>query len=66
MSKIPEIVSDIMARWGKKGGKSTTKQKAAAARENGQLGGRPKADKPTPAALAKRKSRARIAKENRK
>ena len=63
MSKLPDVVSKIMAQWGKKGGKVTSKEKTLAARKNGELGGRPRVGKPSEATLAKRKSRARLKKK---
>jgi hypothetical protein len=40
--KLPEEARKMFARWGKAGGKATSKQKAAAAKKNGKLGGRPR------------------------
>jgi hypothetical protein len=40
--KLPEEARKMFARWGKVGGKATTREKKAAARENGKLGGRPR------------------------
>jgi hypothetical protein len=40
--KLPEEARKLFARWGKEGGQATSKEKAKAARLNGQKGGRPR------------------------
>ena len=40
--KIDPAVRDFLAKAGRKGGKSTSEAKAAASRENGKKGGRPR------------------------
>jgi hypothetical protein len=42
MSKVPKAVHKWLSKIGTKGGKVTSPAKAAAVRENGKLGGRPK------------------------
>jgi hypothetical protein len=39
---MDKAVQKYLARIGKKGGEATTEAKAAAARKNGKLGGRPR------------------------
>lgn len=48
MKKIDPAVSKYLARIGKKGGSASSEAKAAAVRENGKLGGRPR-KQPKPA-----------------
>jgi hypothetical protein len=45
MSKLPKAVMLYLQSIGRKGGKVTSPAKAAAVRENGKLGGRPKGSK---------------------
>ena len=45
MTKLPKNVSAWLSKIGTKGGKVTSPAKAAAVRENGKLGGRPKGSK---------------------
>jgi hypothetical protein len=40
--KLPEEIRKMFAKAGRKGGKSTSPEKVAAARANGQRGGRPR------------------------
>jgi hypothetical protein len=58
---------EYLRKIGAKGGAATkgitSDAKAAASRKNGEKGGRPKAKKPSAAALAKRRSRARLEKQ---
>ena len=42
MSKVPKAVHKWLSKIGTKGGKVTSPAKAAAVRENGKLGGRPR------------------------
>jgi hypothetical protein len=42
MSKVPKAVHEWLSKIGTKGGKVTSPAKAAAVRENGKLGGRPR------------------------
>jgi len=44
--KIPKQARMWLAAIGKQGGSATSKEKAAAARKNGKLGGRPRKAKP--------------------
>jgi len=39
------LIHEVMAVMGRKGGKASTPEKAAAARKNGKLGGRPRKNK---------------------
>lgn len=43
--KVPKVVREWYRKLGAKGGKVTSPEKAAAVRENGKLGGRPKGSK---------------------
>jgi hypothetical protein len=45
MTKLPKAVQEYLAKIGSKGGKAKTAAKAAAVRENGKLGGRPRKNK---------------------
>jgi len=45
MSKLPKEVQEWLSKIGTKGGKVTSPAKAAAVRENGKLGGRPRKKK---------------------
>ena len=60
-------VKAYLAKIGAKGGAATagvtSEAKAEAARKNGAKGGRPKDKKPSAAALAKRRSRKRLARK---
>lgn len=56
-----EPVIEHRRNAGRKGGSVRSARKLRAVRENGRKGGRPRSDNPTPAALAKRRSRARQA-----
>ena len=64
---LTEAVKAYLAKIGAKGGAATkgitSEAKAGAARKNGSKGGRPRHKKPSKAALAKRKSRERLAKK---
>jgi len=41
----PEMISRVMSKLGRKGGKSKSKAKVIAARKNGKKGGRPRKSK---------------------
>jgi hypothetical protein len=45
MGKLPKAVQEWLSKIGTKGGKVTSPAKAAAVRENGKLGGRPRTNK---------------------
>ena len=45
MSNVPKAVHKWLSKIGTKGGKVTSPAKAAAVRENGKLGGRPRKHK---------------------
>jgi hypothetical protein len=45
VSKVPRTVHQWLSKIGTKGGKVTSPAKAAAVRENGKLGGRPRKNK---------------------
>ncbi len=60
---LTDDVKAYLARIGTKGGKKKSKKKTEAVRQNAKLGGRPRLKKPSNAALAKRKSRERLAKK---
>lgn len=47
MTKLPKSVTEWLSKIGTKGGKVTSPAKAAAVRENGKLGGRPRKKKVT-------------------
>jgi hypothetical protein len=45
MNKLPKTVAEWLSKIGTKGGKVSSPAKAAAVRENGKLGGRPRKNK---------------------
>jgi len=47
MARLPKTVSEWLSKIGTKGGRVTSPAKAAAVRENGKLGGRPRKKKAT-------------------
>jgi hypothetical protein len=57
VTKLSEAAAILGKEGGKIGGKSKSPAKIAAARSNGELGGRPKVKNPSPATLAQRKRR---------
>jgi hypothetical protein len=61
--RIPKAVSEMKAEAGALGGVATSRAKVRAARENGELGGRPMVKNPNYMTLKKRESRARMAAE---
>ena len=61
--RIPKAVSEMKAEAGAIGGSATTRAKVRAARENGELGGRPMVKNPSYMTMKKRESRARMAAE---
>lgn len=61
--RIPKAISEMKAEAGAIGGAATTRAKVRAARQNGELGGRPMVKQPSYMTLKKRESRARKAAE---